>query len=55
MLHWQSILNCSLQLKLVLYSSIKQLSELCKIDYQYIVLEIDSIINFDNFPVPRLV
>lgn len=55
MLHWQSILNFSLQLKLVLHSSIKQLSELCKIDYQYIVLEIDSINNFDNVLVSLLV
>ena len=35
MLCWRSILNFSLELKLALYSSIKQLSSLCKIDCQY--------------------
>ena len=44
----RSILNFSLDLKLTLYSSIKQLSGLCRIDCQWIILETYSINVFDN-------
>ena len=43
MLRLRIILNFSLELKLALHSSIKQLLGLCKVDCQWAVLEIDSI------------
>ena len=54
MLRLRSILNFSLELKLVLYSSIKQSSGLCKIYCQWIILEIDSISVFNIISVPIL-
>ena len=54
MLRLRIILNFSLELKLTLHSSIKQLLGLCKIDCQWTILEIDSINVFDGISVPLL-
>ena len=48
MLHLQSIPNYSLELKIALYSSTKQLLRLCKIDCKYIILEIDLVKVYDD-------